>query len=323
MRVLITGGAGFIGSHLCDALVARGERVFCLDNLSTGSTSNIEHLIPLPNFEFIEADVTSSIDFVGPVHSVIHLASPASPTAYHSHPLETLAAGSKGTENALRLAVEHNARFLLASTSEVYGDPAVHPQPEGYWGHVNPIGPRSVYDEAKRFAEALTVAYRRVFELNTGIVRIFNTYGPRMRATDGRVVSNFIAQALRGEALTIYGDGSQTRSFCYISDLIRGLELMLDATESGPVNLGNPEEMPILELAEIVLNATGSKSDVYHESLPQDEPARRCPSIKRAKEALGWYPRISTREGVRLAVEWFRSVPEEIGIIAENATASV
>src|SRR5580693_8253069 len=256
MRVVVTGGAGFLGSHLCDAILARGDSAVCVDNLATGRPDNIAHLMGQPGFTFVEADVSSALDVPGPVDVVAHLASPASPPDYLRLPLETLAAGSHGTENALRLAQRQGARFVLASTSEVYGDPAVHPQTEDYWGNVNPVGPRSVYDEAKRFAEALTRAYRDTNGVNAGIIRIFNTYGPRMNAQDGRIVTNFITQALNGDPLTIYGDGSQTRSFCYVDDLIRGIVSMIDCTERGPVNLGNPEEFTVAEWAELGLLRT-------------------------------------------------------------------
>jgi dTDP-glucose 4,6-dehydratase len=309
MHVLVTGGAGFIGSHLCDALLARGDAVVCLDNLSTGSVENIRNLRGRSNFEFIHADVTTGVESPGPVDAVVHMASPASPPDYLRRPLETLAAGSCGTGNALRLAHQHRARFVLASTSEVYGDPAVHPQPEDYWGNVNPIGPRSVYDEAKRFAEALTCAYGRAVGLNVGIVRIFNTYGPRMAATDGRVVSSFVTQALNGKPLVVYGDGSQTRSFCYVDDLVRGLLSMIDSAVPGPVNLGNPEEITVADFAQLVLKITGSSSPVIRGPLPVDDPARRRPLITLAMDLLGWVPEVAVAEGLRRTVEWFRSGP--------------
>ena len=309
MRVAVTGGAGFIGSHLCDALTTRGDAVVCVDNLSTGSMGNIRHLLHRPGFELIRADVTTGISIPGPVDVVAHLASPASPPAYLSRPLETLAAGSRGTENALRLAQRQGARFVLASTSEVYGDPAVHPQPEEYWGNVNPIGPRSVYDEAKRFAEALTCAYSRTVGLDVGIVRIFNTYGPRMTATDGRIVSNFITRALNAEPLVVYGDGCQTRSFCYVDDLARGLLSMIDSAVPGPVNLGNPEELAVAEFAQLVLKITESPSAVIRGPLPVDDPVRRRPLITRARELLGWAPEVGLAEGLRRTVDWFRSGP--------------
>jgi len=312
MRILITGGAGFLGSHLCDALSARGDAVVCVDDLSTGRRHNIEHLIGRPGFVFTETDVAGGLDMPGPIDAVAHLASPASPPAYLRLPLQTLAAGSHGTENALQLAERHRARFVLASTSEVYGDPEVHPQSEDYWGNVNPIGPRSVYDEAKRFAEAMTSAYRRTRDVNTGIVRIFNTYGPRMSAFDGRIVSNFITQALRGEPLTVYGDGSQTRSFCYVDDLIRGIVAMIDSADPGPINLGNPEEFRVDEFARLVLSITRSRSLIEYQPLPTDDPTRRRPTIDRAAARLGWQPEISVDEGVRRTVEWFRTRPAEL-----------
>ena len=312
MRVVVTGGAGFLGSHLCDAIMARGDSAVCVDNLATGRPDNVAHLMGQPGFTFVEADVSSALDVAGPVDAVAHLASPASPPDYLRLPLETLAVGSHGTENALRLAHRHGARFVLASTSEVYGDPAVHPQTEDYWGNVNPVGPRSVYDEAKRFGEALTRAYRETHGVNAGIIRIFNTYGPRMSARDGRIVTNFITQALNGDPLTIYGDGSQTRSFCYVDDLIRGIMGMIDCAESGPVNLGNPEEFTVADFARLVLRVTGSDSPVEHLPLPVDDPTRRCPAIARASQVLGWQPQIRVEDGVRRTVEWFRSRPEEV-----------
>ena len=312
MRVVVTGGAGFIGSHLCDALLARGDAAVCVDNLATGRVENISHLLGQPAFEFIEADVSEAMHVRGPIHAVAHLASPASPPHYLRLALETLAVGSRGTENALRLAKSHQARFVLASTSEVYGEPAVHPQPEEYWGHVNPIGPRSVYDEAKRFAEALTSAYRRTRDVNTGIIRVFNTYGPRMSATDGRIVTNFVTQALTRAPLTIYGDGTQTRSFCYIDDLVRGILRMIDSSEGGPINLGNPEELSVAEFAHLVLRATGSSSKIEYRPLPADDPTRRRPVIGRARQALAWEPEIATKEGVRRTIDWFLSRPHEL-----------
>ena len=312
MRVVVTGGAGFLGSHLCDAILARGDSAVCVDNLATGRPDNVAHLMGRPGFTFVEADVSLALDVPGPVDAVAHLASPASPPEYLRLPLETLAVGSRGTENALRLAQQHGARFVLASTSEVYGDPAVHPQSEDYWGNVNPVGPRSVYDEAKRFAEALTRAYRDTNGVNAGIIRIFNTYGPRMNAQDGRIVTNFITQALNGEPLTIYGDGSQTRSFCYVDDLIRGIVGMIDSAEGGPVNLGNPEEFTVTEFARLVLRLTGSDSPVEHLPLPVDDPTRRCPVITRASQALGWQPQVRVEDGIRRTIEWFRSRPDEV-----------
>jgi dTDP-glucose 4,6-dehydratase len=292
--------------------MARGDSAVCVDNLATGRPDNVAHLMGQPGFTFVEADVSSALDVTGPVDAVAHLASPASPPDYLRLPLETLAAGSHGTENALRLAHRHGARFVLASTSEIYGDPAVHPQTEDYWGNVNPVGPRSVYDEAKRFGEALTRAYRETHGVNAGIIRIFNTYGPRMSARDGRIVTNFITQALNGDPLTIYGDGSQTRSFCYVDDLIRGIMGMIDCAESGPVNLGNPEEFSVADFARLVLRVTGSDSPVEHLPLPVDDPTRRCPAIARASQVLGWQPQIRVEDGVRRTVEWFRSRPEEV-----------
>lgn len=307
MRVAVTGGCGFLGSHLCEALLRRGDTVVCLDDLSTGQPANLTHLRSYPGFEFIKADVSVAVDVPGAVDAVAHLASPASPPDYLRMPLQTLAVGSRGTENALELARRNDARFLLASTSEVYGDPQVHPQDEEYWGHVNPVGPRSVYDEAKRYAEAVSLAYRRTVGVDVGIVRIFNTYGPRMRPHDGRVVSSFIDQALRGEPLTVYGDGKQTRSFCYVSDLVRGLVAMLDSSGTGPVNLGNPEEWTVQELAELVLDVTGSASEIRYHPLPTDDPVRRRPVITRAMEQLSWRPEVTVEDGVRRTVEWFRA----------------
>ena len=307
MRVAVTGGAGFLGSHLCDALIARGDKVVCLDNLSTGRIDNIAHLIDHPHFVFSQCDVSEGIRVDGKVDAVAHLASAASPPDYLRMPLETLAVGSRGTEHALRLAERDGSRFLLASTSEIYGDPAVHPQPEDYWGNVNSIGPRSVYDEAKRFAEALATAYGKARGVRVGIIRIFNTYGPRMSPTDGRVVTNFITQALNGEPITIYGNGEQTRSFCYVDDLIRGIVAMLDSSEPGPVNLGNPEEFTIGDFADLVLKITGSASPIDYRPLPKDDPTRRRPVITRAKERLGWQPEVPVVEGVARMVEWLRA----------------
>ena len=306
-RHVVTGGAGFIGSHLCQVLVERGDAVVCVDDFSSGSEENIEALAGSERFDLLQGDVCGVLDKVdGPVDAVAHLASPASPADYLAHPLETLAAGSRGTEAALKLAQAHGARFVLASTSEVYGDPLLHPQREDYWGNVNPIGPRSVYDEAKRFSEALTVAFHRTLGLDAGIVRIFNTYGPRLRAGDGRVVSNFIVQALSNQPLTIYGDGSQTRSLCYVDDLVRGLVNMLDSHVAGPVNLGNPAELRITELANMVLRLAGSSSPLAYQPLPEDDPTRRCPDITRAKELLGWGPSVTIQEGLRYTIAWVR-----------------
>jgi dTDP-glucose 4,6-dehydratase len=294
---LVTGGAGFLGSHLCDRLLADGHRVICVDNLDTGTLENIEH-IRSGDFVFVQHDVTEHISIDEPVDEVFHLASPASPIDYLRLPLQTLKVGSQGTHNALGLAKKHRARFLLASTSEVYGDPKEHPQREDYWGHVNPIGPRGVYDEAKRYAEALTMAYHRQQGVDTHIVRIFNTYGPRMRPRDGRAIPTFIRQAAEGEPLTVFGDGSQTRSFCYVSDLIEGLVRLIRSDEHGPVNIGNPEEYTILQLAEAVLEAMGSPSEVVYEALPQDDPTVRQPDITRARAILGWEPTIGLADGL-------------------------
>jgi len=310
VRVVVTGGAGFLGSHLCDSLINTGRQVVCLDNLSTGRISNIEHLLSRPDFEFYECDISVGFCVERPVDAIAHFASPASPPDYLRMPLETLAVGSKGTENGLLLAESNGARFVLASTSEVYGDPAVHPQDESYWGNVNPVGPRSVYDEAKRFAEALTMAYARQRQVNVGVLRIFNTYGPRMSAGDGRVVTNFITQALRNDPLTIYGDGRQTRSFCYVDDLIRGVMAMLQSSERGPINLGNPEELTVSSLAELVIDITGSSSAIEFLPLPEDDPVRRRPVISRASEALDWKPEIPVAEGIRRTVSWLRDNSE-------------
>lgn len=320
MRQLVTGGAGFVGSHLCDLLIARGDDVVCVDDLSTGRLGNVEHLLGDPAFDFVEADVSAGIEVSGPFDAVAHLASPASPADYLARPLETLAVGSRGTEHALRVAHRTGARFVLASTSEVYGDPALDPQPEAYWGNVNPVGPRSVYDEAKRFAEALTAAWGRTHGVNCGIVRVFNTYGPRMRANDGRVVTNFIVQALSGRPLTVYGDGSQTRSFCFIDDLARGIVLMLDSDTPGPLNLGNPKEMPVLDLAGLVLRLTESSSGIARKPLPADDPERRCPEITRAASILNWVPVISAEQGLSRTIEWFRSRPGEVSAAAAAST---
>lgn len=307
-RIVITGGAGFLGSHLADSLLARGDEVVVLDNLVTGSTANIEHLFAAPGFTFVRHDVSDHIWVPGDVDAVLHFASPASPIDYLEMPIQTLKVGSLGTHNTLGLAKEKDATFFIASTSEVYGDPEVHPQTEDYWGNVNPVGPRGVYDEAKRFAEAMTMAYHRYHGLDTRIVRIFNTYGPRMRPNDGRVVSNFIVQALRGEPLTIYGDGSQTRSFCFVDDEIRGLIALLDSDENHPVNIGNPNEFTILELAELVLELTGSSSVIERHPLPTDDPTQRQPDITRARELLGWEPTVQLREGVARTIEYFETV---------------
>jgi dTDP-glucose 4,6-dehydratase len=299
---VVTGGAGFLGSHLCDYLVAEGLRVLCVDNLETGSLQNVEHLRGDP-FLFVNHDVTGHLEIDEPVDFVFHLASPASPIDYLRLPLQTLKVGSYGTHNALGLAKFKRARFLLASTSEVYGDPAVHPQPETYWGNVNPIGPRGVYDEAKRYAEALTMAYHRQQGVDTCIVRIFNTYGTRMRPHDGRAIPTFARQALANEPLTVFGDGSQTRSFCYVDDLVRGLVLLARSGEHLPVNIGNPRELSLLELAETVIRVTGSKSEIVFEALPVDDPQVRQPDITRARQLLGWEPQISLEDGLRLMLQ--------------------
>jgi dTDP-glucose 4,6-dehydratase len=298
---VVTGGAGFLGSHLCETLVERGHRVICIDNLETGSLVNIEHLRG-DAFVFVPRDITHRIEIDEPVDFVYHLASPASPIDYLRLPLQTLKVGSHGTHNALGLAKFKRARFLLASTSEVYGDPQVHPQPETYWGHVNPIGPRGVYDEAKRYAEALTMAYHRQQGVDTGIVRIFNTFGPKMRPHDGRAIPTFLRQALDAKPLTVFGDGSQTRSFCYVDDLIRGLVLLAESGEHLPVNIGNPNEMTLLELAETVIRLTGSQSPIIHEALPVDDPQVRQPDITRARQLLGWEPTIGLEEGLSLTL---------------------
>jgi dTDP-glucose 4,6-dehydratase len=295
---VVTGGAGFLGSHLCDYLAAKGERVICVDNLETGSLQNVEHMRG-DQFGFINHDVTEHLAIDEPVDFVYHLAALASPIDYLRQPLHSLKVGSYGTHHALGLAKFKRARFLLASTSEVYGDPQVHPQPESYWGNVNPIGPRGVYDEAKRYAEALTMAYHSQQGVDTAIVRIFNTYGPRMRSHDGRAIPTFARQALENEPITVFGDGSQTRSFCYVDDLIRGLNLLADSGEHLPVNLGNPEEFTILELAQTVIRLTSSKSDIVFEALPIDDPQVRQPDITRARQLLGWEPQIQLEEGLR------------------------
>jgi dTDP-glucose 4,6-dehydratase len=306
-RVAVTGGAGFLGYHLCEALLARGDRVVCIDNLSTGAAENVRDLAEVEGFEFVMADASTPLPVDGPVDAVLHFASPAAPTAYLARPLETLAVGSQGTRQALALASEHNARFLLASTSEVYGDPEVHPQSESYWGHVNPVGPRSVYDESKRFAEALTTAWARTHGVENAIVRIFNTYGPRLQPGDGRVVSNFLVQAIEGRPLTVYGSGSQSRSLCYVDDTVRGILALLDSHLAGPVNIGNPAEITVLDLAHRVLELTGSASGIVFAPLPIDDPRHRCPDISLARRTLNWEPGISMRDGLQRTFEYFIS----------------
>jgi len=305
-RVLITGGAGFIGSHLCERFLAEGDDVICMDNFRTGSPDNIAHLFAERRFTFIQQDVTTYIYVSGPVDAILHFASPASPVDYLEFPIPTLKVGSLGTHKALGLAKEKHARLLLASTSEVYGDPLEHPQSEEYWGNVNPIGPRGVYDEAKRFAEALTMAYHRAHGVETRIVRIFNTHGPRMRLNDGRVVPNFISQALKNEPLTVYGDGSQTRSFCFVSDLVEGIVRLLRSDYRLPVNLGNPIEVSIREFADRIKALTGSRSEIAFRPLPVDDPKVRQPDITRARQLLGWEPRVSLEDGLRRTIDYFR-----------------
>src|SRR5437667_295723 len=308
MRILVTGAGGFLGSHLCDRLLAAGHTVVGMDNFLTGTPANLAHHDTNARFKLLRHDVSMIIDVPGPLDGVLHFASPASPIDYLEHPIPTLKVGALGTHNSLGLAKEKGARFLLASTSEVYGDPLVHPQPESYWGNVNPVGPRGVYDEAKRFAEALTMAYHRSHELDTRIARIFNTYGPRMRPHDGRVVSNFIVQALKAEPLTVYGDGSQTRSFCYVDDLIEGIVRLFERGAPEPTNIGNPDEFTVRQLAELVLKLTGSGSPITVEPLPTDDPKVRQPDIQRARETLGWEPKVSLEEGLRRTIEYFRGL---------------
>jgi len=311
-RAVITGGAGFLGSHLCELLLDEGMEVICLDNLITGDLQNISHLFPNERFRFVKYDVTEFMHVDGPVDYILHFASPASPVDYLEYPIQTLKVGSLGTHKALGLAKAKRATFLLASTSEVYGDPAVHPQTEDYWGNVNPVGPRGVYDEAKRFAEALTMAYCRYHDVSTRIVRIFNTYGPRMRLDDGRALPTFMSQALRGEDVTVYGDGSQTRSFCYVSDLIDGIYRLLRSDETTPINIGNPAELTILEFAEKVIEMTGSRSRIQFHPLPVDDPKIRQPDIGKARRLLGWEPRVSLEDGLRRTLEYFESRVAEL-----------
>ncbi|MCK9425663.1 MAG: SDR family oxidoreductase [Ignavibacteriaceae bacterium] len=304
---VVTGGAGFLGSHLCDRLLLEGMKVVCIDNLLTGNLNNISHLFGNENFSFVKHDITNFIFVPGKVDYILHFASPASPIDYLKLPIQTLKVGSLGTHKVLGLAKEKNARILLASTSEVYGDPEIHPQEETYWGNVNPIGPRGVYDEAKRFAEAITMAYNRYHGVETRIVRIFNTYGPRMRLDDGRALPAFVGQALRGEDITVFGDGSQTRSFCYVSDLVEGIYRLLLSDEVEPVNIGNPDEITIQQFAEEVLKIMGSKSKIIYQPLPQDDPKVRQPNIEKAKRILGWQPKVGRAEGLKITINFFKS----------------
>jgi dTDP-glucose 4,6-dehydratase len=310
-RVLITGAAGFLGSHLCDRFIKEGYRVVGMDNLITGDIKNIEHLFPLKEFEFYNHDVSNYVHVAGPLDYILHFASPASPIDYLKIPIQTLKVGSLGTHNLLGLAKEKKARFLIASTSEVYGDPTVHPQPEEYWGNVNPIGPRSVYDEAKRFQEAITMAYHTFHGLETRIVRIFNTYGPRMRLNDGRVLPAFIGQALRGEDLTIFGDGTQTRAFCYVDDLIEGIYRLLLSDYVLPVNIGNPNEITMNDFANEIIKLTGAKQKIVYLPLPADDPKQRKPDIAKAKKLLGWEPKVDRAEGLKITYDYFKSFSEE------------
>jgi len=310
MRVVVTGGAGFLGSHLCERLVTTGHTVVCLDNFVTGSPDNVAHLMPEPTFQLVRTDVTDYVHVGGEVDAVLHFASPASPIDYLRLPIHTLKVGSIGTLHALGLAREKGARFVLASTSEVYGDPQVHPQPESYWGHVNPVGPRGVYDEAKRFSEAMTMAYRSTHGLNTGIVRIFNTFGPRMRPADGRAIPNFIRQALLGEPVTVAGDGTQTRSICFVDDLVAGVLRMTSSDHPGPVNIGNPHEISMNDLARWVIELVGSSSEVVHIDRPVDDPTVRRPDATLARDVLGWQPEVEIEDGLKRTIEWFREHPE-------------
>jgi dTDP-glucose 4,6-dehydratase len=318
-RLVVLGGGGFLGSHLCDQLLARGDEVVAVDDFSTGRRANLAHLEGHPRFTLIEADVARTLPVEGAVSGVLHLASAASPPDYLARPLETLAAGSEGTRLGLELAHRHGVRFLLASTSEVYGDPEVHPQTEEYWGHVNPVGPRSVYDEAKRFAEAITMAHHRTLGTDVGIARIFNTYGPRLRPDDGRVVSNFLVQAARDEPLTVYGDGSQTRSLCYVDDEVRGLIALFDSDLTGPVNLGNPDEYTVLELARTVVSLLGSSSPIVHLPLPTDDPTRRRPDITLARKALGWEPTTPLEEGLARTAAY---LADQVGVTLTGGVGS-
>ncbi len=310
-RILITGAAGFLGSHLCDRFIAEGYQVVGMDNLITGDIKNIEHLFPLQQFEFYNHDVSNYVHVSGQLDYILHFASPASPIDYLKIPIQTLKVGSLGTHNLLGLAKEKKARFLIASTSEVYGDPTVHPQPEEYWGNVNPVGPRSVYDEAKRFQEAITIAYHTFHGLETRIVRIFNTYGPRMRLNDGRVLPAFIGQALRGEDLTIFGDGTQTRSFCYVDDLVEGIYRLLHSDYVYPVNIGNPNEITMNDFAQEIINLTGTNQKIVYLPLPQDDPKQRQPNIDKAKAILKWEPKVNREDGLRITFEYFKNLPKE------------
>jgi dTDP-glucose 4,6-dehydratase len=306
LRIVITGGAGFVGSHLCDRWLADGHEVIAVDNFLTGRRENVSHLVGRPDFQLIEQNVSEALPIEGKVDFVFHMASPASPVDYLEHPIETMLVSSAGTKNALDLARANGAAYLLASTSECYGDPLEHPQKETYWGHVNPVGPRSVYDEAKRFAEAMTMAYNRAFGVNTHIVRIFNTYGPRMKLNDGRVVPNFIDQALRGRPITIYGEGKQTRSFCYVSDLVEGLTRLIQSGEHEPTNIGNPTELTILQFAEVIQKLIGSSCKLEFKPMPQDDPKQRKPDISKAKRVLGWEPKTGLDEGLRQTIAYFQ-----------------
>lgn len=310
-RILITGGAGFLGSHLCDRFINEGYEVIAMDNLITGDMKNIKHLMPLANFHFYHHDVSKYIHVPGKLDYILHFASPASPIDYLKIPIPTLKVGSLGTHNCLGLALAKGAKMLIASTSEVYGDPNVHPQPEEYWGNVNPVGPRGVYDEAKRFQEAMTMAYHTYHQVETRIVRIFNTYGPRMRLNDGRALPAFIGQALRGEDITIFGDGSQTRSFCYVSDLVEGIYRLLHSDYIYPVNIGNPDEISILDFAKEIVELTGTDQKLVFKDLPKDDPKQRKPDITKAKEILDWKPEVTRKEGLKLTYEYFKNLPEE------------
>jgi dTDP-glucose 4,6-dehydratase len=315
-RVLVTGGAGFLGSHLCERFIREGYHVIAMDNLSTGSLRNIEHLMPLPNFEFYHYDVTKYVHVPGNLDYILHFASPASPDDYLRLPIQTLKVGAMGTHNLLGLALAKKARILVASTSEIYGDPTVHPQNEDYWGNVHTIGPRGVYDEAKRYLEAITMAYHHYHNLETRIVRIFNTYGPRMRLNDGRALPNFMKQALQGEDLTVYGDGSQTRSFCYVDDLVDGIYRLLLSDYALPVNIGNPSEISIKDFAEEIIALTGTNQKIIYKPLPKDDPKQRCPDITRAKQILGWSPKIDRAEGLKRTYAYFRELLEKEGAVS-------